>query len=122
MKYLMIGLILVNLLMGLLWYAFGGLVLAVILVTLILVALLIATFALGSWWSSKLMERGARIALQAQTSDDRRDSLQINALTGLVKETLRIRSNQNNGLSYPSLPFGEETVDASFTIAGLEDE
>lgn len=122
MKYTMIGLMAVTILVGLLWYSLGGLALTIMLSAVLLAALLAAAFGLGSWWSGKLMERGANIALKAQTSDDRRDTVQLTALAGLVKETLRIRNGLSNGDHYPSLPFGEEPVEASFTIAGLDED
>ena len=122
MKYMGTGLISFSVLIGLAWYAFGGLALAVMLAAMLLVTLLLAAFGLGSWWSGWLMERGASIALKAQSGDNRRDRVQINALTGLVKETLKIRNGLSNGAHYPALPFGEETVEANFTIAGLDEE
>jgi len=128
MKHAMIGLASTNALIGLLWYIFGGVTLAIGLGALALLTLLIAAFGLGSWWSSQLIERGASIALQAQTSDDRRDTVQMNALAGLVKETLKIGSDLPNHTPYPSLPFSiesadnQEPIDASFTIARLDEE
>ena len=122
MKHTLMGLISASLLIGLLWYTFGGLALVVTMLSLVLITLLIGAFSLGSWWSSQLLERGANIALKAQTGDNRREASQINALAGLMKETLKLGGGLNQAPPYPSLPFGEETVEASFTIAGLEDE
>jgi len=44
---------------------------------------IVTTAVVVSWWSAKLMERGAQIALVAQTSDDKRDVAMINAVSKL---------------------------------------
>jgi len=129
MKQLLNGLLIGGAGLGWLWYMFGGPIFTAIMATLILVSLLLIAFGLGSWWSGKLMERGAKIALQAQSSDDRRDTVQVHALAGLVKETLKIRHSLTNRPHYPSLPFGEPPAPfgesparPDFIIAGLEEE
>ena len=104
------------------WLKFGWQILLLISLLLLTVALLIVAFGLGCWWSGKLMERGATLALQARGSDDRRETMQINALASLMKEA--VKSGQAVGqptLPYPRLPL-EEVVEANFTIAGLDDE
>lgn len=50
------------------WLALFGVVIAVVV----------------SWWSASLMERGAHIALVAQTSDDKRDVAMIGAVSKLA--------------------------------------
>jgi hypothetical protein len=122
MKYWAISLMSIGLIMAGLWYAFGGMALAVTLVTFISVLLLMLAFGLGSWWSGRLMERGAKIVLKAQTSDDRRDIDQVQALAGLMKETVRNNNSFAYRPQYPSLPVNEEAAEIQFTIAGLEED
>lgn len=50
------------------WLALFGVVVAVVV----------------SWWSASLMERGAKIALVAETSDDKRDVAMIGAISKLA--------------------------------------
>ena len=115
-------LIFVSFILGVLWLAYGGLALAIALGMLVFLTCLLLAFGLGSWWSSQLMERGARIALQAQSNDDRRDMVQMRAMSGLVKEVLKVRNIAVNDSQYPALPIGEETVEGTFTVSGLEEE
>jgi len=46
---------------------------------------IVTTAVVVSWWSARLMERGAQIALVAQTSDDKRDVAMIGALSKLAE-------------------------------------
>jgi len=96
---------------------------AMVVVGLIVVGLVVAlAFLLGSWWSRKLMESGAEIALKAQVSDDNRDRAQIAALTQYGREIAKqfggSRSSQQAALGpgpggraeveYPALlPYSE---------------
>ena len=47
--------------------------------------IVVTTAVIVSWWSAKLMERGAQIALTAQVSDDKRDVAMIGALSKLAE-------------------------------------
>ena len=107
---------------GLLWLTVGGTALAIGIGIFFLVSIIFVAFGLGSWWSGKLMERGARIALHAQTSDDQRDMVQMRAMSGLAKEMLRLRGEAQQETGFPSLPVGEELVEGTFTVSGLEEE
>jgi hypothetical protein len=129
MKYGMMGLGTVALITGVLWSVLGGTVLAIIFGSTILVTIILSAFALGSWWSSRLIQQGAAIALKAQGSDDRRDMIQMNALAGLVKETLKIRGSLPVQNQYAALPFrpeatpwGETAFKTDFIIEGLDEE
>ena len=122
MKYLAIGLMSVSLVMIGLWYVVGGLALAVALLTLISVLLLLLAFGLGSWWSGRLMERGATIALKGHKSNGRRAREHGQTLAGLAQETIGTHHGFAYRPSYPSLPNHEEATEAQFTIAGLEED
>jgi hypothetical protein len=107
---------------SLLWLMVGGTALAIGLGVFFLVVVIFAAFGVGSWWSGKLMERGARIALQAQTSDDRRDMVQMRAMSGLAKEMLRLRGEAQKKTGFPALAAGEDLVEGMFTVSGLEED
>ena len=141
MKVLSVTIALVSLAVTLLWVAVGGVILTIAVGVLVLVIALLGAFGLGSWWSSRLLEQGARIALEAQLSDDRRDTIQVKALTGLMRDTLKARNGSPQTAQYPALTFGTQPestnaqrpadaqypldiqpIDASFTVSGLDDE
>ena len=129
MKSTMIGLLTIGLIVGILWAVLGGTALAIAFGVTVLVLIILSAFGLGSWWSSRLIEQGAAIALKAQGSDDRRDVVQMNALAGLVKETLKIRGSLPTSNPYPALPFRQEDTEwrqqsfkTSFIIEGLDEE
>jgi hypothetical protein len=112
-----------------LWHLVGGVALAIACGAIVLIILILSAFAMGSWWSGQLIERGAAIALKAQLSDDRRDIIQVNALTSLVKETLKIRESLPAQNRYPTLSLpsiapvqGESVFRTSFVIEGLDEE
>lgn len=123
MKYLIILFAGITLIIAILWLTIGGQLLAVLLGATFLVLVIFAAFALGSWWSSKLMREGANIALVAQVSDDKRDLSQTSALVGLIRETLKIRNEQTqiNIPQYPALP-DNGPIDAEFNISGFDEE
>lgn len=127
MKIAIVGLTCLTLIIAVLWFTIGGPALAIAAGILAIVAVVFSAFAAGSWWSARLMREGAQIALAAQVSDDKRDITQINALAGLVKETLKIRGELTGGGStgaqYPALPFSTGgVIDGDFRIANLPDE
>lgn len=104
-----------------LWLTIGGTALAIATGAIVFVSAIFGAFALGSWWSAKLMREGAEIALQAQISDDKRDSVLIREIGQLARKFSE-RPQLSSG-DYPLLPFGEsETVEADFTIAGLDED
>ncbi|MEM7032018.1 MAG: hypothetical protein AAF629_20865 [Chloroflexota bacterium] len=127
MKQFFFGLIAITTTTCAIWVVYGGIVVTIIFVTLAITTLLISAFGLGSWWSTRLIQQGATIALQAQSSDDQRDITQIKALASLVKETLRFQQPAPSQQTYPLLKLETERVgaieaiDADFTIAGLDE-
>lgn len=123
MKYIIILFVGITLLIAMLWLTIGGQLLAVLLGATFLVLVIFAAFALGTWWSSKLMREGANIALVAQVSDDKRDLSQTSALVGLIRETLKIRNEQVpiNMPQFPALPDNSQTIDAEFNISGFDE-
>ena len=58
---------------GVTWWQFGGTVLAIILGTIGLTALLAIAFLLGGRWTFKAIETGARIAVQSSAVNDQHD-------------------------------------------------
>jgi Zn-dependent protease with chaperone function len=122
MKSIIALIVALSLIVGALWLTLGGVALAIAIGVILFIVVIFLAFAFGSWWSSKLMTQGAKIALQAQQSDDRRDTVQINALSGLVKEVLKVRGLPAEANHYPALPANSDTVEAAFIVSGLEDE
>jgi hypothetical protein len=108
-----------------LWAAIGGTALGIGLAVTGAVSLLFAVFALGGWWSARLMRAGAEIALQAQASDDNRDLAQVRAIAGVVETTLKL-AKVNNAPPPLETNFTLERPDRpalpSFTIDGLDPE
>ena len=125
MKYVAITLAAVAAILGAVWASVGGVALGIGIGMLTFIAVIFAAFGLGSWWSARLMQAGANIALTAQTSDDNRDRAQIGALAGLVKETLKITGRSQAPTQYPQLsipPPVDNIPDADFTVSGLDDD
>ena len=69
-----------------LWYTIGGQALAIGLGLLILISVIFGAFSLGSWWTHQVMQSGARIALEAQASDDNRDQIQLRSIANILKD------------------------------------
>lgn len=129
MKYLVIILLIATAIVGALWWSIGGLALAISFGALILIAVTFAAFGLGSWWTANVMERGAKIALYAQTSDDRRDIAQISSLSGLlrdwaklVKDQMQIEQPQYTALPGPQVNGnGDNAIEGEFKIGGFDE-
>jgi len=121
---------------GMTWWQFGGTVLAIILGTIGLTALLAIAFILGGRWTFKAIETGARIAIQSSAVNDQHDTLKTKALAELVGQAFKlVRANQRSSgvAGFPALPvldvnvpgkplLTDGTQDANFTIEGLDDE
>ena len=121
---------------GVTWWQFGGTVLAIILGTIGLTALLAIAFLLGGRWTFKAIETGAKIAVQSSAVNDQHDALKTKALAELVGQAFKlVRANQRTSAAagYPALPMldvnvtgkpllTDGTLDANFTIEGLDDE
>jgi hypothetical protein len=128
--------ILVLVAIGVTWWQFGGTVLAIILGTIGLTTLLAIAFILGGRWTFKAIETGARIAIQSSAVNDQHDALKTKALAELVGQAFKlVRANQRlpGAVGFPALPvmdvkvpdkplLSDGTLDADFTIAGLDDE
>ena len=118
---------------GVTWWQFGGTVLALVLGTIFLTSLLALAFFLGGRWTYKAMQDGARLAIQSSALNDQHDALKTKALAELVGQAFKlVKANQGTPASvgFPALPvieggkplLAEGTLDADFTIAGLDDE
>ena len=120
---------------GVTWWQFGGTVLAIILGTIGLTTLLAMAFILGGRWTFKAIEAGAKIAVQSSAVNDQHDALKTKALAELVGQAFKlVRANQrSSGAGFPALPvldvkvpgkplLTDGTLDANFTIEGLDDE
>jgi hypothetical protein len=121
---------------GVTWWQFGGAVLAIILGTIGLTALLAIAFILGGRWTVKAIETGARIAVQSSAVNDQHDALKTKALADQFGQAFKlVRANQRSSMTtdFPALPvmdvkapdkplLSDGTLDADFTIAGLDDE
>lgn len=124
MKWIIFFLALIALILGLLWWAIGGQALAISFGALVLILVIFAAFGVGSWWTASVMERGARIALVAQTSDDKRDGEMLRLVGSIAKEGVRIGRDQAKAEvpQYPQLPApnGNSPIDGEFRIEGFE--
>ena len=113
------------------WYA-GGLVLAIILGVLGLSTIVLVAFTLGSRWSRKMIQEGARIAISSGAVNDQHDALKTKALAELVGHALKQFKHNTPPTGFPAMPSLPPIPDqplmltdyseANFTIAGLDDE
>jgi hypothetical protein len=132
----MILIILVLAAIGVTWWQFGGTVLAIILGTIGLTTLLAIAFLLGGRRTFKAIETGAKIAVQSSAVNDQHDALKTKALAELVGQAFKlVRANQRSpgAAGFPALPMmnvnvpgkpllTDGTLEANFTIEGLDDE
>jgi hypothetical protein len=116
MKITIVLVLMLTFILATLFYL-GGYVLLAGLGAIALTSLLILAFAIGSSWTRKLINDGARIAIEATSRNDQHDAQKITALAGLTREAIKAKMDSLNG--YPALP---DIVDGSFTITGLESE
>lgn len=106
----------------------GGYMLLIGLGAMALTALLVLAFAIGSSWTRKLINDGARIAIESTSKNDQYDAVKIQALANLTREAIKAKQEAlPNNAGYPALPMGDtmpqfDTIDANFTITGLESE
>lgn len=76
--------------------------------------LLVAAFVMGGAWTGMAMERGARIALEAQVSDDKRDIAQMTAFREIFKQVMQFKSGMPiGGSDVPQLQDGRPLVEDS---------
>ncbi len=123
-KPIVITTLLLAVILAVLFY-FGGYVLMFGLSVLGLTAVILLSFAIGSYWTKNLIMSGAQIAIESTSRNDEYDTRKIEALSNygkdVAKEVIKVK---NEGLpagsGYPALP--PSFVEGSFTIAGLEDE
>ncbi len=120
MKQTLITMSTFGLILATLFY-FGGLVLMVGLWVICLTAIILLSFAIGSWWSRKLMADGAQIAIESASRNDQHDAEKIKALSDLTREAIKAKYDSlPAGNGYPALP--ASFVEGNFTIAGLDEE
>lgn len=115
------GLILVGLgtTLTILYLTVGGHWLAIGLGAVSVTLLIVSVFTLGVWYAHKSIGLGAKLVIEAQTSNDQWDTAKIKSLTHFGTEMLKLKGDNNNG-GYP--PLLESGNDFNFTINGLEDE
>lgn len=83
--------------------------------------LVVTTAVVVSWWSARLMERGAEIALSAQVSDDKRDVAMIKGITTLTQMVARQTQSELPALPLPSKPQDYLPQLTEFTEADFEE-
>ena len=120
--------IVIGIALAALWLAIDGAALAVGMGAVFIFTVMIVSYWVGWKQAMRGVEMGSNIALQAQASDDKRDTVQINALSGLVRETLKIGHQgakqlpaQSQQPQFPPLLDGGDVVDGNFVIRGLDD-
>ena len=102
-------------------WTFGPEPVAAGLAVIALVVIIFTAFSLGNWWSFRLMQAGAHIALQAQVSDDKRDGDLIRSLAEFSRQAKSLPSAelwpkpalQADALRYPPI------TPPSFVVSGL---
>jgi hypothetical protein len=124
MKSIIAGLTLTTAAVGVLWLTIGGVAVGIIFAASLALVIAVVSFVFGSRWMKSAMEAGAQIALAAQVSDDKRDVIQIKALTDLTQAALKIGQQQatQHQTDYPALMSPADVIDGRFVIAGLDDD
>lgn len=121
MKHIILIILLVSTFLGILFYV-GGYTLMAGLGALALTTIIFAAFSLGVKWAHRLMSDGARLAIESASNNDKHDALKIQALADLTREAIKAKQESlSHPTGYPALP-PLNTVEGTFTIAGLEDE
>lgn len=82
---------------------------AVALVGLVAMLLVLA-FVMGGAWTGLAMERGARIALEAQVSDDKRDIAQMTAFREIFKQVMQFKGALPAANDVPQLSDGGRPI------------
>ena len=124
MKQTILTVTTLSLVLAVLFY-FGGIVLMAGLGVIGLVAVILLSFAIGSYWTKNLIMSGAQIAIESTSRNDEYDTRKIEALSNYGKDVAKEAIKAKNkslpaGSGYPALP--PSFVEGSFTIAGLDDE
>lgn len=121
MKQTILIIFVLSIILATLFYV-GGYALMVGLGALALTTIIFMAFALGVKWAHRLMTAGAKLAIESTSNNDKHDALKIQALAGLTREAIKAKQETlSRTTGYPALP-PLNTVEGTFTIAGLEDE
>lgn len=104
------------------YFLLGNAAVLISLGALFLSGVIILSIALGSWWTKRIMESGAQIALSAQSSDDRRDSVLIRQIGMLLGKGAEIGygHSRSETSQYPQLPAPDAVEDIEFRIEGFD--
>jgi hypothetical protein len=119
MKWIAVTLGSLSAILGILYIAIGGTILGIVLAVIGSTGIVMGMFSLGVWYAHRSIQLGAKLAIEAQSSNDQWDTTKIQSLTNFGKEMLKLRDNSSNG--YPLLESGE-AFDTSFTISGIDEE
>lgn len=107
--------------LGVFYFVIESTILLVGLSTIGLLTIILSCLFLGSWYTHKSIELGAKLAIEAQNNNDRWDSVKMKSLAQFGGEMLRLKGdNQQNVL--PLLESNNDALDASFTIQGIGDD
>lgn len=120
MKWIAITLTVLTIILTILYFAIGSEILAIGLGTIGMIAIMVSVFSLGIWYAHKSIQLGAKLAIEAQNNNDKWDAVKAKSLAQFGGEILKLKGqNTNNG--YPLLESDNDTLDASFTIQGIDD-
>ena len=121
MKQTILIIFVLSVILAILFYL-GGYVLMAGLGAIALTTIIFMAFALGVKWAHRLMTDGAKLAIESTSNNDKHDALKIQALADLTREAIKAKHESlSKTTGYPALPL-LNTVEGTFTIAGLEDE
>ncbi len=102
--------------------AWGGVMLAAVTISLLIICALLGAYAMGAWTSANLMDRGADIALRGQESDDRRDGNLLTMVSKIYPQGIRDGRQQAATIEAPQYPALIDNSRDNFTITGLPNE
>lgn len=121
MKWTAITLTILTIILSVLYFAIESTILLIGLSTVVLLTIILSSLFLGSWYTHRSIELGARLAIEAQNNNDKWDSIKMKSLAQFGGEMLRFKGDNQAG-GQPLLNQGNDIFDNSFTITGVDNE
>lgn len=121
MKWIVILLTALTTILAVLYLIIGGMGLAIALGTIGLTAIIMTVFSLGIWYAHKSIQLGAKLAIEAQNVNDQWDSVKMKSLSSFGSEIFKLAKSQGVDIGFPPM-LESDTIDASFTIQGIDED
>lgn len=106
--------------LGILYLTVGGSWLVIILGAVSLTLLIVSVFGLGVWYAHTSISLGAKLAIAAQSNNDKWDTVKMQSLARFGGEIFKLKGGAVETNGYPPLLEGDN--DFKFLISGLDEE